>query len=326
MTGARKRTSRRRPAPTTGDGAQHRRNRLRAAQREARGLNTALQRAAIYHHPAGRIVRIETHISIVYLAGRFAYKIIKPVAPGFADFTSIETRRRCCDAQVRLNRPLAPHLYLGVLPIVRHGRLFMLGRCGGAVGHAVKMRRFDEAPLFSTLARTETLTPHDTDEAARRLADYHRSAPRSAPCAQYCSAALLRSRVEAVNASLLANFPHPALHAISAWCLHQLAEHAASIDERRAGGFVRGCHGDLHLDNVVRWRGRISMFDCIDFDDALRWIDVANDIAFLAMDLRVHAGERPANRLLGRWLDATGHHASLALIPLFVVYRALMRA
>lgn len=326
MTIAPTRKSPGRSALSTSHGALHCTNRVRAAQRQVYGIDTALQRAGTYRHPAGRIVRIETHISIIYLAGRFAYKIIKPVAPGFADFTAIGTRRRCCEAQVRLNRPLAPHLYLDVLPIVRRGRLFVLGTRGAAVEHAVKMRRFDEASLFSTLVRTGTLTPHDIDEAAQRLADYHRHAPRSAPRMQYGRASLLRSQVEAVTASLLANFSHPALRELSAWCTRQLSEHASTIDMRRAGGFVRGCHGDLHLDNVVRWRGTISMFDCIDFDDALRWIDVANDVAFLVMDLRAHADERLANRLLGSWLDVTGDHAALALMPLFVVYRALVRA
>nr|WP_242684034.1 bifunctional aminoglycoside phosphotransferase/ATP-binding protein [Paraburkholderia hospita] len=285
-----------------------------------------MRRSCTYRHPAGRIVRIETHISVVYLAGRFAYKIIKSVAPGFADFTSADTRQRCCEAQMRLNRPLAQGLYLGVLPIVRQGRLLKLGCSGAAVERAVKMRRFDEAMLFSNLAMTGALTTRDTDDAAQRLADCHQRAPRNVPMARYGSAALLRTQIEAVNAPLLENFHHPALHEISAWCMQQLAKHASAIDGRRADGFVRGCHGDLHLDDVVRWRGGIFMFDCIDFDDALRWIDVASDVAFLVMDLRARAGTRIANRLLNRWLDISGDYAALLLTPLYVVYRALVRA
>jgi aminoglycoside phosphotransferase family enzyme/predicted kinase len=307
-------------------GAQHGANRIRAAQTLVRGLDDALRRSRTYRHPAGRIVRIETHISIVYLAGRFAYKIIKPVAPAFADFTAADKRQRCCEAQVRLNRPLARSLYLGVLPIVRHGRVLKLGHCGAAVEHAVKMRRFDEARLFSSMARSGALTPRDIDGVAQRLADYHRCAPRDVPAARYGSAALLQSQIEAVNDSLLAALSHPALREISAWCAQQLAKHAPVIDGRRADGFVRGCHGDLHLDNVVRWRDGISMFDCIDFDDALRWIDVANDVAFLVMDLRARAGPRMANRLLNGWLEASGDYAALSPMPLYVVYRALVRA
>ncbi|MEM5436634.1 AAA family ATPase [Paraburkholderia diazotrophica] len=285
-----------------------------------------MRRPGTYCHPAGRIVRIETHISVVYLAGRFAYKIIKPVAPGFADFTAMDTRRRCCEAQVRLNRPLARALYLDVLPIARNGGRLRLGATGAAIEHAVKMRRFDEATLFSTLAKHSALMPRDIDGAARRLAGYHRHAPHNVPASRYGSAALLRAQVEAVNASLLANVSHPALREISAWCAQQLDMHASALERRRADGFVRGCHGDLHLDNVVRWRGRIAMFDCIDFDDALRWIDVANDVAFLIMDLRARAGARLANRLLNGWLDVSGDYSALAPMALYVVYRALVRA
>lgn len=311
---------------STHRGAQHMANRIRAARRRVRGLDAAMRRSATYRHPAGRIVRIETHISIVYLAGRYAYKIIKPVAPGFADFTEAATRRHCCEAQMRLNKPLARALYLDVLPVVRTAGRLQPGANGTAIEYTVKMRRFDEAGLFSRLAERKALTPRDIDGAARRLADYHRRAPRDVPLARYGSAALLRTQIEAVNASLRANVSHPALREISTWCAHQLDTHASAIDRRRADGFVRGCHGDLHLDNVVRWRGQIAMFDCIDFDDALRWIDVANDIAFLVMDLRARAGAHLSNRLLNRWLDVSGDHAALALMPLYVVYRALVRA
>nr|WP_244257792.1 bifunctional aminoglycoside phosphotransferase/ATP-binding protein [Paraburkholderia phymatum] len=285
-----------------------------------------MQRARIYRHPAGSIVRIETHISIVYLAGRFAYKIIKPVAPGFADFTAADTRRHCCEAQVRLNRPLARGLYLGVLPIRRRGRSLMLESKGHTVEYAVKMRRFDESGLFSSLARRGALSPRDIDRATQRLAAWHVHAPRDAPLARYGGAALLRAQVDAVNASLQARCNAPALRDIGAWCAQQLAQLADAIDRRRVDGFVRACHGDLHLDNVMRWRGEVSMFDCIDFDDALRWIDMANDIAFLVMDLRARAGTRLSNRLLNGWLEATGDYAALELMPLYVVYRALVRA
>ncbi|MEM5343635.1 AAA family ATPase [Paraburkholderia azotifigens] len=284
-----------------------------------------MQRASTYRHPAGRIVRIETHISIVYLAGRFAYKIIKPVAPGFADFTAPETRQRCCEAQLQLNRPLARDLYLGVLPIMRRGRTVTFGSRGRAVEHAVKMRRFDEAVLFSSLARSGALSLHDVDGAARRLAAWHRRAPRNAPLARYGSAALLKAQIEAVNVALQAGCVEARLPEIAAWCGQQLAQRSAAIDGRRANGFVRACHGDLHLDNVMRWRGEVSMFDCIDFDDALRWIDIANDIAFLVMDLRARAGTRLSNRLLNAWLEASGDYAALELMPLYVVYRALVR-
>jgi aminoglycoside phosphotransferase family enzyme/predicted kinase len=307
-------------------GKQHCANRIRAAQRLVRGVDAAMRRSCTYRHPAGSIIRIETHISVVYLAGRFAYKVIKPVSPGFVDLTAAETRQRCCEAQVRLNRPLARGLYLGVLQIVRHDRTLKLETGSAAVEHTVKMRRFDEANLFSSLARNKALMPRDVDRAAQRLAAYHRHAPRDVPLARFGSAALLQAQVEAVIALLWADLSHPALREIAAWCAQQLVQHSSAIDGRRATGFVRGCHGDLHLDNVVRWHAGVSMFDCIDFDGALRWIDIANDIAFLVMDLRARAGTRLSNRLLNSWLDASGDYAALELMPLYVAYRALVRS
>ena len=321
----RRRPTKRHTGPTNSN-TLHGANRVRAAQRQVRGIDSAMQRACTYRHPAGRIVRIKTHISIVYLAGRFAYKIIKPVAPGFADFTAPETRRRCCEAQLQLNRPLARGLYLGVLPITRRGRTVTLESGGRAIEHAVKMRRFDEAGLFSSLARSGALSLHDIDGAAHRLAAWHRHAPRDAPLARYGSAALFKAQIEAVSVALQAGCGEPDLPEIAAWCGQQLAQRSAAIDRRRANGLVRACHGDLHLDNVMRWRGEISMFDCIDFDDALRWIDIANDIAFLVMDLRARAGTRLSNRLLNRWLEASGDYAALEPMPLYIVYRALVRA
>ncbi|MGF6478398.1 AAA family ATPase [Paraburkholderia sp. JPY419] len=315
-----------RRADATLHGILHVANRLSAARRSLRGLDATLRRPGTYRHPAGGIVRIETHISVVYLAGRFAYKIIKPVAPGFADFTSASTRQRCCEAQLRLNRPLARGIYAAVIPIARRAGVLALGAGGVAVEHVVKMRRFDEAMLFSSLAANGALTPHDIDGAAKRLADYHLSAPRNAPSSRYGSASLVRTQIETINAPLLANCSHPALPGIAAWCARQLDELAPLIERRRAEGFVRGCHGDLHLDNVVRWRGAIAMFDCIDFDDALRWIDVAADVAFLVMDLCARAEPRLDNRLLNRWLETSGDYAALSLMPLYIAYRALVRA
>lgn len=307
-------------------GPLHLANRVRAARRRVRGLDAALGSPRIYRHPAGRIVRIETHISVVYLAGRFAYKIIKPVAPGFADFTAAATRERCCEAQVRLNRPLARRIYVGVLPVVRRGRVLTLGGSGAAIEHVVRMRRFDEAMLFSRLAARGALSPRDIDRAAQRLADYHRQAPRKPPRTRYGSGPLIREQIGTVAACLRDNCSHPALPDVAAWCAKRLDALAPVLEERRVGGFVRSCHGDLHLDNVVRWRGEIAMFDCIDFDDALRWIDVAADLAFLVMDLRARAERRLANRLLNRYLEITGDYAALSLLPLYVTYRALVRA
>ncbi|KVD80585.1 aminoglycoside phosphotransferase [Burkholderia sp. ABCPW 14] len=315
-----------RAAAIRGNGPQRRAVRERAARRLSREVDATLRRASTYPHPAGHIARIETHISVVYLAGRFAYKRLKPFDFGFANFSGLAARRRACEAELALNRPLAEPIYVAVRPIVRRARGLRVGGAGVAVDHVVKMRRFDERMLFSQRLAHGELGAPDIDAAATRLAAYHLHAPRDVPQRAYGSAHELRKQIEDVFTPLERALG-PALPAsLRAWCLRRCDALAAHLDARRADGYVRACHGDLHLDNVVKHGRDALMFDCIDFDDALRWIDVINDLSFLLMDLHAHRRADLAHRLLNRWLDETGDFAGLAALPLYVAYRALVRA
>ncbi|MBO7809304.1 bifunctional aminoglycoside phosphotransferase/ATP-binding protein [Burkholderia pseudomallei] len=309
-----------------GNGPQRRAVRERAARRLSRDIDAALRRASTYPHPAGPIVRIETHLSVVYLVGRFAYKRLKPFDFGFANFSELAARRRACEAELALNRPLAAPIYLAAGPLVRRARGLRLFGAGTAVDHVVRMRRFDERMLFSRLLARGALDAADIDAAATRLAAYHLHAPRDIPRRAYGSARELRRQLDDMLAPLERALGAALPASLRAWCVRRCDELAAHLDARRADGYVRACHGDLHLNNVVK-RGRDAlMFDCIDFDDALRWIDVINDLSFLLMDLHAHERAALAHRLLNRWLDETGDFAGLAALPLYVAYRALVRA
>ncbi|MBO7928929.1 AAA family ATPase [Burkholderia pseudomallei] len=309
-----------------GNGPQRRAVRERAARRLSRDIDAALRRASTYPHPAGPIVRIETHLSVVYLVGRFAYKRLKLFDFGFANFTELAARRRACEAELALNRPLAAPIYLAAGPLVRRARGLRLFGAGTAVDHVVRMRRFDERMLFSRLLARGALDAADIDAAATRLAAYHLHAPRDIPRRAYGSARELRRQLDDMLAPLERALGAALPASLRAWCVRRCDELAAHLDARRADGYVRACHGDLHLNNVVK-RGRDAlMFDCIDFDDALRWIDVINDLSFLLMDLHAHDRAALAHRLLNRWLDETGDFAGLAALPLYVAYRALVRA
>ena len=305
---------------------------LHAAQREHRAqrgwkrIDAAMQRPRSYRHPAGRIQRIETPISVIYLAGRYAYKLKKPVNPGFVDFTAPATRLRACYDEVRLNRRLARGLYLGVAAIVQRGRVLTLGTRGKVVEHAVRMKRFDEADVYSRLLERGELGFAQMDALAGRLATFHRSSPRNPPRAQLGSAALARTQMEDVLAALERAAGSLVPAAVRRWCCREAARLAAHVDARRAGGFVRECHGDLHLDNIVRRGNEAVMFDCIEFSDALRWIDVANDLAFTVMDLQTHGRDDLAAALLNGWLQRTGDFDALPALRFYIVYRALVRA
>jgi uncharacterized protein len=307
---------------------------LRAARRHSRIVDAALRRAATYPHPAGRVVRIETHISVVYLAGRYAYKIMKPVNFGFVDFTSLDARRRCCEAEIHLNRPFAGPVYLDVkaLSLDAAGRCRLRGKNDGArvFDYAVRMRRFDQRQLFSNLVAQGELEDADIDAAAQKLAASHLHAQRLAGAGKRLgTAALLRDQVLAALAPL-EHDPRTAAAVQAAglrpYCESELERLATHLAARRAQGFVRACHGDLHLANILRHANTALMFDCIEFSDELRWIDVAADLAFLLMDLRAHGHARHANRLLAHYLEATGDFGGLAALPLYVAYRALVRA
>jgi aminoglycoside phosphotransferase family enzyme/predicted kinase len=299
-------------------------SRERKATHDWRTIDAALRRACTYPHPAGRIRRIETHISVVYLAGRRAYKINKPVTLGFADFTGLTTRQQCCENEVRLNQRLAKSLYAGVLPLMRVGRTARLGGNRRIIGYAVLMRRFEDGCLFSDLVSTNRLRDGAIERAAERIAAFHQSIPALPPRREYGSAPLFQTQVNAALDELEgAGVGVPS--AIRAWCDSELGRLADDINERRRQGFVRECHGDLHLDNLVQTGRGVLVFDCIAFSESLQWIDVMNDVAFLVMDLQAHGRPDVAARFLNRWLFLTGDFSGLRVLRLYVVYRALVR-
>jgi aminoglycoside phosphotransferase family enzyme/predicted kinase len=307
----------------------HARQRERLAQRGWRALDRAMQRPSTYRHPAGRIRRIETHISVVYLAGRYAYKIKKRVAPGFVDFTRAQARERACDDEFRLNRRLARELYCGVVMIEREARSYRIGGIGGTgrtVEHAVRMRRFDQRQLLTALHERGELGGAEIDALAAQLAACHRRAARTPPRAKFGAAAFVQQQMQTVLATLERATGARLAPRIGAWCEREGQRLAGHFDARRAAGFVRECHGDLHLDNIVRRGKRVLLFDCIEFDDALRWIDVASDLAFTLMDLQAHGRQDLAARLLNGWLQRTGDFAALPALRYYTVYRALVRA
>lgn len=300
--------------------------RKRRARHYMRMLDTAMRRAQTYPHPAGRIRRIETHISLVYLAGRFAYKVKKPVDLGFVNFASLSARRRACDDECRLNRRLAPRIYLGVTPIVRRGRSSRLGGAKNIIDYAVTMRRFDNARLFSTLLEARALDATIIERTAQRIARFHRTASHTSPDRRFGSAALVAAQLRTVLTKLDHEAHGEPGHAVTAWCEAALGRLAAHIEARRLQGFVRECHGDLHLQNIVLQGTKPVVFDCIEFDAALRWIDVVSDLAFLMMDLKAHACDALATHALNAWLAETGDYAGMKAQRLFIVYRALVRA
>jgi len=286
-------------------------------------MDAALSDSAAYSHPVDRVKRLETDVSVIYLAGGFVYKLKKPVAFGPRDFRLLETRRRMCEEEVRLNRRLAHGIYLGVMEVRFDGSAYAIGGLGKIVDYVVKMVRFDETRLFSSLLAEDKLDLPLVEHATVRLASFHCHTSIAPHESNFGTAAVIREQMDSILQAFDGQLP--ANWAWAAWFAQTFEALQAYFQKRRQDGYVRECHGDLHLNNIVADRG-MALFDCLEFSAELRWIDVISDIAFLVMDYLAHGRRDLAFRTLNRWLEGTGDYSGLAALPFYIGYRALLRA
>lgn len=294
-------------------------------ERNAETLVAALAKASCYDHDVDKIRLVQTHISWVILTGSFAYKVKKPIKLPFLDFRTLESRRRYCTEEVRLNRRLAPELYLGVVPI---GGSHSAPRVGAkpAIEYAVKMRQFDtDAELHHRVERG-LVTREALVDFATRLAEFHGG----------LAALDLGTEIGRLSGNALDNIGELARYlpktrerdiaALRSWTEQELACLGPVFGWRAAAGAYKECHGDLHLKNLL-WRdGAIVAFDALEFDRRLREIDVISEAAFLAMDLIVHRRPDLSHAFLNGYLEASGDYSGVHVLRFHLVYRALVRA
>lgn len=289
-------------------------------------LIQALKTAAAYPHPAEEIKLIETHISWVFLTGEYAYKIKKPLNLGFLDFSTLEKRKYNCERELLLNRRLVPDIYIDVVPIggvAEHPRF----NATPAIEYTVKMRQFSpQDQLDALLARGELQREH-MDELADTIAKFHQSIETAALDSHWGEPAQLWQAV-AENFSQIRSLIDDTqdLNTLEQWSKSEFKRLEPFFIQRKKAGFVRNCHGDMHLANIALIDDRIAIFDCIEFNDAFRWIDVISEIAFTLMDLTDRNKADFAARLLDRYLQQTGDYQGLTLLPFYLVYRAMVRA
>jgi aminoglycoside phosphotransferase family enzyme/predicted kinase len=269
---------------------------------------------------------METHISWVLLAGDTAYKIKKPVRLAFVDYGDLAARRHFCEEEVRLNQRLAPSLYQGVTRITGTPEAPVLDGAGPVLEYAVRMRRFAPGALFSERLASDTLRADDIDRLAGLLAGFHADAPRVDATSNFASPERRRASALAALEGVRSLASEAELTALRTWLEAGAAALAALWTARKAEGYIRECHGDLHLANVVTHDGDVVAFDCIEFDPALRWIDVLDDVAFAVMDFDARGRRDLAFHLLNGWLDRTGDHGGLPALRFSLAYRALVRA
>ena len=284
--------------------------------------------AAASTHGGVSAERIETHASIVFLAGARAYKLKRAVRFDYLDFSTAERRRAMCAAEVRLNQRTAPTLYRGVAAVTRQSDgSYALGGDGQPVDWLVEMNRFPQEALFDRLAATGGLGIELMPSLAGSIAEFHRSAE---PRPDHGGKAGMSWVIDG-NAAGFAEFGRSGLDPSAAGRVtddasRELERRAQVLDRRRERGFVRQCHGDLHLRNIVLLDGRPTLFDGVEFNDEIACIDVMYDLAFLLMDLWRRRLPRHANTLWNRYLVEMADVDGITLLPLFLSCRAAVRA
>jgi len=271
---------------------------------------------------------LQTHISWILLTGRYAYKLKKPVDFGFLDFTTLEKRKQACQDELRLNRRLAPDIYLDVLPIYKSDDGYSLEHQDTqqeVVDYCLKMIRFDQNDLFDRRVGNNTFDSEWMDQLAQSIATFHQQAQTDPYTERFGDPEYLERHIQE---SLLTGETH--LKERMPVTIGKLSHtrYQSSVDslkQRQQQHHIRDCHGDLHLKNIVLYNNSPTPFDCIEFNDEFHMIDTMNDVAFLVMDCDARGRSDLGYRFLSRYLEQCGDYEGLSLLPLYLSYRAGVR-
>jgi aminoglycoside phosphotransferase family enzyme/predicted kinase len=295
----------------------------------SRLLLHSLLDSVVYPHSVETISYVQTHLSYVILTGQYAYKVKKPVNLGFQDFSSLAKRRHYCELECELNKTLAPHLYLGVVPITGSEMHPRIGGEGPIIEWAIKMHQFPEDCLLTNVLARGELTLETVNRLAAQAATFH----------QRTSISLdgVFGTPQSIHQRVIVNFEQlrrllsdpedfSTIQTIETWAHNQFQKLLSHLSARKAQGCIRACHGDMHLGNTVLWEGTPTFFDCIEFNEDFRWTDVMNDVAFMAMDLTFHGRADFANYFVNRYFEYTGDYEGAPLLRYYMSYRAMVRA
>ena len=289
-----------------------------------------LQSAACFPHATAGFEVFETHISYVLLTGEYVYKFKKPVDLGFLDFSTLEKRKYYCEEELRLNRRLAPDMYLAVVSVHGDPEHPVVEGEGPLLEYAVKMRQFATADRMDIVTARGELTASHIDQLAQIVADFHEHIPVDTGDSSFGTLQVIRQRIMQNFEQVLQNTDDPEISSMCGqlrdWSEEALHKRQLLIAQRKQDGSVRECHGDMHMANIILPEGKPVIYDCLEFAEDLRWIDTISEVAFLYMDLDYHHEHKLALRFLNRYLSLRGDYAALALLCLYLVYRAMVRA
>lgn len=290
-----------------------------------------MQQPDFYPHPVQKPIEVlQTHASYVLLTGDYAYKIKKPVNFVFFDYSTLEKRQHFCREELRMNRPLAPEIYLEVLSIAREGERYNLAGTGEVVEYALKMRQFPQTMLWSHLFDRGELTLELMEELGRTVAAFHAGAATNDYIRSLGSA-------EKIRAAFEENYRQSKPYIGSVQTRQQFEETKQFTDrffeqefpllqQRQAQNKIREVHGDLHLKNICLWEGKVRLFDRIEFNEEFRFVDTMYDVAFTVMDLEARGRVDLGNAFLNTYLEETGDWEGLQVLPLYLSRQAYVRA
>jgi aminoglycoside phosphotransferase family enzyme/predicted kinase len=289
-----------------------------------------LQAAECYPHATSSFEVFETHISYVILTGEYVYKYKKPVDLGFLDFSTLEKRKFFCEEELRLNRRLAPDMYLDVVSVHGTPEHPVVGGEGPVLEYAVKMRQFATADRMDNVTVRGELTTEQIDQLAQIVAEFHEHIPVAASDSPFGTIEVIRQRIVQNFEQVLQNTDDPEISStclqLREWSETALEKRRYLIAKRKEEGAVRECHGDMHMANIVMSKGKPVIYDCLEFAEDLRWIDIISEVAFLYMDLDFHHEHKLALRFLNQYMSQRGDYAGLGLLCIYLVYRAMVRA
>jgi len=291
-------------------------------------LQKALLRPELYPDHPRTVKLIETHISLLFLTGNYVYKVKKPVDFGFLDFTTLEKRKFFCEQEVKLNRPLSPTIYLGIVKIAKQGNRIILEDKGELVEYAVKMKQIPEEFLMDKLLDKKQVTPKMIEAISGKLVKFYFVAETNDLIKSF-------AKPERVKQDTDENFDQTKKY-IGITIPREVYEEVKSrtndffrmkeniFHQRIAADRIRDCHGDLRLEHIF-WGDEISIFDCIEFNERFRYTDVAADIGFLAMDLDYHGRQDLSAHLIEAFVGESGDYGLMEVLDFYKCYRAYVR-
>ncbi len=284
-----------------------------------------------YPHPVETPIRLmQTHVSYVLLTGSYAYKVKKPVNFGFLDYSTLAKRQHFCEEELRLNQRVAAAIYLAVLPIAATAEGYVLGQTDTVVEYVVQMRQFPQTALLSQQFEHGDLTEERLRDLATAIARFHQTAETNDYIRAFGTVDRVRESIdenyEQTEAFIGGPQTQQQFDATKAYTDHFFATRGDLLQQRMDQGKIRACHGDLHLNNICDWEGQLYLFDCIEFNEPFRFVDVMFDVAYIIMDLTVQGRTDLAALFLSHYVEQTGDWEGLQVLPLYVSRQAYVRA